>query len=127
MSTECSKLPSLTFMTAVLVVVAIALAVASWILPGVAIRSLPALLVAALVLGFVNAVIRPVLVLLTLPITLITLGLFYLVVNGLAFALAALVVPGFEVHSLLSAVVGAIVVGLVSWFIGALAGDSEKS
>ena len=57
------------------------------------------LLVAALVLGFVNAVVKPILVLLTLPITVMTLGVFYLVVNGMAFALAAWLVLGFTVRS----------------------------
>jgi putative membrane protein len=105
-------------------VTAIALGVATWILPGVYVeggvpgRGLLALAVAALVLGFVNAVVRPILVILTLPITILTLGLFYLVVNGLAFGLAALVVPGFVVTSFWWAILGALVVGLVSWFIG---------
>ena len=101
-------------------VTAIALGVASWVVPGIHVTSWPALLIAALVLGFVNAVIRPVLVIVTLPITVVTLGLFYLVVNGLAFALAAALVPGFEVDSLLWAMLGALVVGLISWFIGAV-------
>jgi putative membrane protein len=104
------------------VTVALALGVAAWIVPGVRIDSPLALAVAALVLGLVNAVIRPVLVILTLPITVVTLGLFYLVVNGLAFALAAWIVPGFEVRNLGWAVVGALVVGLVSWFVGSLGG-----
>ena len=98
-----------------------ALAVAAWLLPGVVVDSLPALLVAGLVLGFVNAIVRPVLVLLTLPVTLLTLGLFYLVVNGVAFGLAALLVPGFGVASLGWAILGAFVVSLVSWFIGIFA------
>ena len=72
---------------------------------------------AALVLGFVNAVVRPILVVLTLPLTVLTLGLFYLVVNGAAFGLAAALVPGFEVASLGSAVEGALVVAVVSWLI----------
>lgn len=101
-------------------VTAVALGVASWVVPGIHVTSWPALIVAALVLGFVNAVIRPVLVIVTLPITVLTLGLFYLVVNGLAFALAAAIVPGFEVDSLLWAMLGALVVGLTSWFIGAV-------
>ena len=101
-------------------VTAIALGVASWVVPGIHVTSWPALLVAALVLGFVNAVIRPVLVIVTLPITVLTLGLFYLVINGLAFALAAAIVPGFEVDSLLRAMLGALVVGLISWFTGAV-------
>jgi putative membrane protein len=77
-----------------------------------------ALAVAALVLGFVNAIVRPVLVLITLPITILTLGLFYFVVNGLAFGLAAAIVPGFDIDSFGWAVLGALVVGLVSWFVG---------
>lgn len=101
-------------------VTAIALGVASWIVPGIHVASWPALLVAAVVLGFVNAVIRPILVIITLPMTVLTLGLFYLVVNGLAFALAAAIVPGFDVDSLWRAMLGALVVGLISWFIGAV-------
>ena len=108
------------------VVTGIALGVAAWILPGVGVESWPALAVAALVLGFVNAIIRPLMVLLTLPITILTLGLFYLVVNGLAFALAAFVVPGFSVDGLLWAMLGALVVGMVSWFVAAISGQEQR-
>ena len=94
---------------------ALALGVTAWVLPGVSVSSLAALLVAALALGFANAVIKPLLLLLTLPITLMTLGLFYLVVNGLSFAFAAWLVPGFNVRSLGWAVGGATLVGTVSW------------
>jgi putative membrane protein len=99
-------------------IIAVALAIAAHVVPGIQISSAASLVVAALVLGFVNAVIRPVLVLLTLPITVVTLGLFYLVVNALAFGLAAALVPGFQVASLGSAIWGALVVGLVSWLVG---------
>ena len=99
-------------------VVAIGLGVAAWILPGVHVASLPALAVAALVLGFMNAIVKPVLFILTLPVTLLTLGLFYLVVNGIAFALAAAVVPGFTVDSFGWSILGALVVSLISWFAG---------
>jgi putative membrane protein len=102
-------------------VTALALWVAAYILPGVHIASWTALAVAALVLGFVNAIVRPLLVLITLPITIVTLGLFYLVVNGLAFGLAAWAVPGFEVDSFGWAILGALVVGLASWFVAAVA------
>jgi putative membrane protein len=104
------------------------LGAAAWILPGVHVRSWPALAVAELVLGFANAILRPVLVILTLPITILTLGLFYLVVNGLVFALAAWVVPGFDVDSLLWAMLGALVVGLVGWFVSVVGGvDPEDA
>lgn len=108
----------MTYFLAHWITTALALGAVSWILPGVNVVSLPALLVAALVLGFVNAVIKPLLLLLTLPITVLTLGLFYLVVNGLAFAFAAWLVPGFQVASFGWAMLGALLVGLVSWFIG---------
>ncbi|MCL4846487.1 MAG: phage holin family protein [Acidobacteria bacterium] len=102
-------------------VVAIGLAVAARVVPGVHVESTGALLVGALVLGFVNAVVRPVLLVLTLPITVVTLGLFYFVVNGLAFMLAAAVTRGFTVASIWSAIGGAIVISLISWFIAQFA------
>jgi putative membrane protein len=99
-------------------VTAISLVVADWALTGVHVRSGLSLAVAALVLGLVNALVRPLILLLTLPLTVVTLGLFYLVVNGLAFSLAAALVPGFAVASFGSAMAGAMIVSLVSWFIG---------
>jgi putative membrane protein len=102
------------------IVVAIGLAAATYLVPGVTVADNTALAIGALALGFVNAIIRPVMTLLTLPITLLTLGLFYLVVNAAAFGLAAALVPGFSVASFWAAVFGALVVSLVSWVIGAL-------
>jgi len=102
-------------------VTAAALGVTAYILPGVHVASWSALAVGALILGLVNAIVRPILVLLTLPITVLTLGLFYLLVNGLAFGLAAAIVPGFSIDSFLWAVLGALLVSLVSGFIGAFA------
>jgi len=99
-------------------ITAVALAVSARLVPGIHIASLPSLVFAALVLGLVNAVVRPVLVVLTLPVTVLTLGLFYLVVNGVSFALAAALAPGFAVATLGSAVFGALVAGLVSWLLG---------
>jgi putative membrane protein len=100
-------------------VTALAVGVAAYILPGVSFSSGVALAIGSLMLGLVNALVKPALVVLTLPLTVVTLGLFYLVVNGLTFALAAAVVPGFQVASLVSAVGGAVITGLVSWFVGA--------
>jgi putative membrane protein len=99
-------------------VVGVALWLTAYVVPGVTFSSVTALAVAALVLGFVNAIIRPVLVILTLPITVLTLGLFYLVVNGIAFGLAAAVVPGFSIASVTSAILGALATSVISWFIG---------
>ncbi|MGE0042181.1 MAG: phage holin family protein [Vicinamibacterales bacterium] len=107
------------------IVLALALWVTSYLVPGVQVSSWAALAIGALVLGFVNAVVKPVLVILTLPITVVTLGLFYLVVNGLAFGLAAAVVPGFSVTSFGAAILGALVMSLVSWFVGAFTAQQE--
>ena len=100
-------------------VIALALWVTAAILPGVGFASTTALAVAAIVLGLVNALVRPVLTILTLPITILTLGLFYLLVNGFVFFLASKIVPGFEVAGFWWAVLGALIVGVISWFIGA--------
>ena len=100
-------------------VVALGLAAAAYLVPGVNIATGSALIMGALVLGFVNAVVRPVLTLLTLPLTVVTLGLFYFVVNAAAFGLAAALVPGFSVASFWAALFGALVVSLVSWVVGA--------
>ena len=100
-------------------VLALALWVTAYIVPGVQVASWPALAIGALILGFVNAVVKPLLVLLTLPLTVLTLGLFYLVVNGVAFGLAAWIVPGFSVSSIWSSILGAFVMSVVSWLVGA--------
>jgi len=99
---------------------AVALAVTAWLLPGVAVDTLAALLVAALVLGFLNAVVKPVLVLLTLPLTIVTLGIFYLILNGVMFALGSVLVPGFHVAGFGAAFLGALVMGLCSMLIAAM-------
>lgn len=102
-------------------VTGLALWVTAYILPGVAVGSWQALAIAAVVLGLLNALVRPILVLLTLPITVLTLGLFYLIVNGLVFLLASKLVSGFDVSGFWWAVLGAIVVSIVSWFVGSVA------
>lgn len=105
--------------------VTVSLWVAEQLLPGIHVESWEWLLVAGLVVGFVNAIIRPILVVLTLPITVLTLGLFYLVVNGAALALAAWVTPGFRIDSFWWAIAGAFLVGLVSWFVGSFSRESS--
>ena len=96
-------------------VVALGLWLASQIVPGVEIRSTGSLIAAALLLGIVNAFVRPILVILTLPITLLTLGLFLLVINGLMIELVSHFLSGFVVVGLWPAILTAIVVAIVSW------------
>ena len=100
------------------VTTALSLGVVSWILPGVTITSISALLVGAVVLALVNTIVKPVLILLTLPLTFITIGVFYFIVNGVAFSIAAWLVPGFIVSSFWWAVLGAGLVGFVSILVG---------
>ena len=76
-----------------------------------------AALIAALLLGIVNAIIRPILVLLTLPITILTLGLFLLVINGLMLWLVSVFVKGFQVNGFWGAVLGSILISVVSWIL----------
>jgi putative membrane protein len=97
-----------------------ALAAVAYLRASVSIASAGAAFVAALVLGLVNAVIRPLLVLLTLPVTVLTLGLFIFVINGLLFWAVAELVPGFDVAGFWSSVLAAIVFSLVSWLLSAL-------
>ncbi len=98
------------------------LVAAAWLLDGLLFSGPLALCLAALLLGVVNAIVRPVLLLLTLPITVVTLGLFLFVLNAAMLGLVALLVPGFVVDGFWTAVLGAIIVGLTgmvaNWFIG---------
>ena len=105
---------------------AVALLVAAWLVPGVQITGIAAAVLAGLLLGVVNALVRPVLLLLTLPFTLVTLGLFIFVVNSICFALTAALVPGFRLSGFLAALFGSIVVSLVSWILNALVADDNE-
>ena len=99
---------------------AVALIAVAYLMPGIAVSSFGAALVAALVLGLVNAVVRPLLVLLTLPVTILTLGLFIFVLNGLLFWMVGSWLQGFEVAGFWPAVFGAIVFSIISWALSAL-------
>jgi len=96
------------------IVNAAALMLVAYLYPGVAVTSFGAALMAALVLGLVNAVIRPILVVLTLPVTVLTLGLFLFVINALLFWLVAEVVQGFQVGGFGSALLGSILYSLIT-------------
>jgi putative membrane protein len=98
----------------------LALIAVAYLMPSITVSSFGAALIAALVLGLVNAVVRPVLVLLTLPVTILTLGLFIFVLNGLLFWMVASWLEGFHVAGFWSGVFGAILFSLVSWLLSAL-------
>ncbi len=97
---------------------AVAILLVSYLLPRiVTVDGVMAALAAAFVLGLVNAVVRPLFVLLTLPVTVVTLGAFLLVINGLLLGLVSYIVPGFHVNGFLAAVVGSVLLSVVSWIL----------
>lgn len=98
-----------------ILIVAAGLWLATALIPGIAADGIGALVWAAVALGVINAIVRPLIVLLTLPVTLLTLGLFLLVINAGMLNLADWFVPGFRVDGFFSALFGAIVVSIVSW------------
>ncbi|WP_431736025.1 phage holin family protein [Cellulosispirillum alkaliphilum] len=100
-----------------LVISALGLGLTAYIVPGIRIGSIPTLIFAALLLGMVNAVIKPLFFILTLPITILTLGLFLLVINASMLALVAALLPGFTISTFFSAVVGSIVLSIFSWLV----------
>jgi putative membrane protein len=99
---------------------------AASLLPGIKLSGALAALGAGLVLGIINAVVRPVLLVLTFPLTLVTLGLFLFVLNGLCLWLTSLLVKGFEVEGFWSAVFGALIVSVVSWVLSAFLSDRGR-
>jgi putative membrane protein len=96
-----------------LVIAAVSLGLAARLIPGIYVRDWTTLFLAAFLLGVVNAVVKPILVLLTLPITLVTLGLFLLIVNAAMLGLVAWLLPGFSIAGLVPAVLGWLVMALV--------------
>ena len=99
---------------------AVALLAVAYLMPSIHVASFGAALLAALLLGLVNAVLRPLLLLLTLPVTLLTLGLFIFVINGLMFWLAGSLIEGFSVSGFWPAVLGSLLYSVISWALSSL-------
>jgi putative membrane protein len=100
-----------------LLITALSLLVVDIVLPGVSIQSFPIAIISGVVIGLVNAFIKPTLSFLTLPINFLSLGLFSIVVNGICFTLAALLVPGFQAHGWLSFILGPVILSFASTFL----------
>jgi putative membrane protein len=109
-----------------MLITAAGLALAAWAVPGITVSSPIALLVAALLLGIVNAIVRPIVIVLTLPLTIVTLGLFLLVVNAAMFGLTAWLLPGFEVGGFFAALFGWLIVSIVGWIASATIGPDGR-
>jgi putative membrane protein len=96
---------------------AVAIYAATAVVTGLRVSSTGALLLAALVLAVINAAVRPVMIVLTLPLTILSLGLFLLVLNAVCLWLVTVLVPGVEVASFGAAVMGALIISIVSWIL----------
>lgn len=96
-------------------VITMAILLASWFVSGIRVGSLLTALIAAGILGLINVFIRPVLIILTLPLSIITLGVFTFFINALLLELVAYIIPGFEVEGFLAAFLGALIISVVSW------------
>jgi putative membrane protein len=107
-------------------IVALGLWLATQILPGLHFASAGTLLAAALLLGIVNAIVRPVAVVLTLPLTLLTLGLFLLVINAAMLGLVALLLSGLQISGFWTAVGASLIVSLTGWVAAGLIGNNGK-
>ena len=104
---------------------AAALLAVAYVYSGVQVQSFGSAMIAALVIGLLNTIIRPILVILTLPVTIITVGLFLLVVNGLMFWMASGLVAGFHVPGFWSAMAGALVYSVLTWLVDLALGDKQ--
>jgi putative membrane protein len=107
------------------VVAGVGLWLASILVPGIEVKSLGSLAAAAVLLGLVNAIVRPIVFLLTLPFTLLTFGLFLLVVNAAMLELVAMMLNGFNISNFWAAILGSIVVSVVSWMGSFLVHNAE--
>jgi putative membrane protein len=108
------------------VINAFALLAVTYLYSGVRVDDFASAMIAALVLGLVNAVLRPILVILTLPATILTLGLFLFVINALLFWFVAEVVPGFHVAGFMAALVGSLLLSLITLLTSWLLGSAKK-
>lgn len=104
----------------------LAILIVGWMLDGIVVANAVTGILAGLALALVNAIIKPILVILTLPLTLLTLGLFYFIVNAICLAIAAAIVPGFDVDGVLTAIIGALLISLFAWIINGLLGSSAE-
>ena len=104
----------------------LALVIAGGVVSGIRIETIGAGILAAAILGLVNAVIRPLALLLTLPINILSLGLFTLVINALMLQLVAGIVPGFFIESFWSAFWGALLISVISWILNLFVGGSGR-
>ncbi len=108
-----------------LIVNAVALIIVAYVVPGVHVASYTGAIISALILGIVNAVLRPILFVVTLPLVIVTLGLFTLIINAITFYLVAHLHLGLTVHGFGSAIIGALILSIVSFVLSSLVKPAE--
>jgi len=99
---------------------AVALLIVAHFVPGIQMVGLDVALIAAAVIGLMNVLVKPILVIFTLPITVLTLGLFILVINGLMFWIVGHYLEGFQVQTVMAGMIGALAYSLISWLLSSL-------
>jgi putative membrane protein len=107
-------------------ILTVAILSAAYLLDGMEVRGFTSAFFAAAVLGILNAVLRPVLIILTLPLNILSLGLFTFVINAFLLKMASGVIPGFEVHGFWPALFGSLIISLVSWLLSSWINDRGR-
>ena len=108
------------------IILTIAIIAASYILEGIHVSGFFSAFLAAAALGILNALFRPILLILTLPINILTLGLFTFLINALMLKIASGIIPGFEVHGFWTAVIGSLIISVVSWVLNSFVSDRGR-
>jgi putative membrane protein len=106
---------------------ALALLAVAYLVPDINITGLDVALIAAVLIGLVNMLIRPLLVVLTLPITILTVGLFVLVINGILFWSVGHYLSGFDVNTIIAGIIGALAYSIISWLLASLVAGNQSS
>jgi len=107
-------------------IVTVAIILASYLLDGIEIKNFFSAFFAAAALGILNALFRPILIVLTLPINILTLGLFTFLINALMLKMASGIIPGFEVHGFWTAIFGSLIISTISWLLNAFISDRGR-
>jgi putative membrane protein len=107
-------------------IVTVAIILASYLLDGIEVKNFFSAFFAAAALGILNALFRPILIVLTLPINILTLGLFTFLINALMLKMASGIIPGFEVHGFWTAIFGSLIISTISWLLNAFISDRGR-
>ena len=104
----------------------LAILIASYVLEGIEVRGFVSAFFAAAMLGILNAFFRPILIILTLPINIVTLGLFTFIINAMLLKMASSVISGFEVHTFWAALFGSLIISIVSWLLSSFISERGR-